>query len=142
MSNLTTDGSGMPIPVRMTIKRLDNGAYVWRTVYNNDDVMGLRDYRLIPDPDRPGHYVTDEQNGILLRTQLIGNELHSAFSVDAQNLTSTYRIQADTLIHEVAFWSSDDVETTTGTGVAGEDGKPVLSYLVSGIQRSVMTRTK
>ena len=142
MTNQRVGANGTPIPVRMHIERLDNSAYVWRTVYNNDEERGLRDYRMIPVAGEPGQFINDEQNGILLRTQHIGGELRSAFEVGTQSLTSVYRLDGDTLTHEVTFWNSQEYETTTGTGIAGENGEPVYSYVIGGVQKSVMQRVR
>jgi len=136
MINHMVGSEGGTIPVRMEIALLETGAYVWRTVYNNDEEMGLRDYRMIPVTDEPGQFINDEQNGILLRTSLIGGELRSAFEVGPQNLISNYRLDGDTLIQEVTFWTSDDVKTTTGSGLGGENGQPVHSYRIAGVQCS------
>ena len=41
----------------------------------------MRDYKLIPQTDKPGVFVMDENNGILLDCRLLGNVMFSQFKV-------------------------------------------------------------
>lgn len=143
MVNLGADRSSDPLPVTMTIRLQDDGSYEWTTIYNRDVERGKRAYRLIPVEDSASDFLLDEQNGIVLRARLLGGDLVSTFQVADRTLMSRYHlVHADSLIHEVIFWSNSDKETTTGSGVGGENGQPVDSFHVDGIQRSVFVRTK
>lgn len=141
MTNHKPGGSSGAIPVSLTIAELPDGSLQFRTVYNEDAINGLRDYRLEPDSSGAHQYILDENNGIRLRAQFISGVLIEAFQVGDQQLTSRYQLDTDgRLVHEVTFWDVTDKMTTTGTGTSGENGTPVHSFIVSGIQRTVLHR--
>lgn len=141
MTNLGRSAPSAPIDAVLVIQRDQDGTYSFRTVYNNDEERGLRDYKLVPVAGSSNDFVLDEQNGITLRARLVGGMLIAPFAVGDQRLTSQYGLTAaGTLVHQVLFWSESDVLTTTGTGPAGENGAPVDSYRLSGIQRTTFTK--
>lgn len=140
MQNFRPDGESAQIPVSLTIEQRADGSYSLRTVFNRDETNGLRDYLLIPG-DAPGRFILDEQNGIWLKAVMIGGELVSAFTVASRALISRYRLSSDAeLVHEVTFWDEEDVLESSGTGVSGENGEPVLSWGIEGTQRSTFRR--
>lgn len=132
-----------PIPVEVRIRPLADGTIEWRTVYDRDLVRGLRDYRMVPDPDDPSSFTLDEQNGILLSVRLMEDVLIAPFEVGGQYLLSRYSLESDgSLRHEVILWSEDSASVTTGRGPAGEQGMPVSSFRGSSIQRTVLRRVE
>lgn len=141
MVNLRGGEPSDPIPVVLRIAALPDGSVEWRTVYNDDEVRGLRDYRVLPDRADPSRFTLDEQNGILLDLRLLGDVLVGPFEVGGQHLVSRYSIESDgTLRHEVLVWSADSARVTTGTGPAGEGGMPVTSFEATSIQRTTLRR--
>ncbi len=141
MTNVTPAGASAPIPVALRIALLEDGSYEWRTVYNGDVVEGLRDYRLRPDATDSTRFVMDEQNGIRITSRLVGNALLAPFSVGGQFLLSRYTlVDDDHLEHEILFWPTEVSSITTGEGPAGEQGQPVASFEVAGIQRTRLRR--
>lgn len=129
------------IPITLEIAREASGqAFRWRTVFNADTVRGLRDYRLlVRDPTR-GHYATDEGNGLVLEETFVGGSLLSVFEVGGRVLESRYTLRADTLTHDITWWSTTPATTTRGEGANSERGATVRSYRVEGRQRAVLTR--
>lgn len=141
MTNLGRSSPSAPISASLVIERTGDGAYAFRTVYNNDEERGLRDYKLVPVKGTSSDFVLDEQNGITLRARLVGGVLVAPFAVGDQRLVSQYRLtDAGVLVHEVLFWSGNDVVTSTGSGPTGENGNPVDSYQLGGIQRTTFTK--
>ncbi|GAB5519557.1 MAG: hypothetical protein RhofKO_18080 [Rhodothermales bacterium] len=141
MVNLTPSDTSAAIPVQLRLTRLPDGVYQFRTVYNDDEQLGLRDYRLIPDDRTAGRFILDEQNGIRLHAQLIAGELITSFQVGDQALVSRYAInQDDQLVHDILFWSTNEPLVTTGTGIAGEGGQPVHTFMPVGVQRTVFSK--
>lgn len=141
MMNYNARGESQAIPVTLTIRQLDDGSYLWQTIYNMDEVHGLRDYRLVPVPDSETEFYLDEQNGIRLQARLFGGSLVQPFSVGGQTLVSRFmEDQTDHLVHEILHWPEDGPEVSTGTGANGESGQLVRSFGLGGIQRTVFTR--
>ncbi|MBL8962415.1 MAG: hypothetical protein JNJ98_21310 [Gemmatimonadetes bacterium] len=129
------------IPLTLTIAR-DPGrdAWVWRTVFNADTVRGLRDYRLLVRDAARGLYATDEGNGVVLEDTYVGGSLVSVFQVGTQRLESRYTLHADTLTHDIIFWSATPTTTVRGSGANAEGGVEIHTHRILGRQRAVLTR--
>ena len=56
-------------------------AYQWQIVYGAGDKKNVRNYKLIPQSDKAGVFVMDENNGILLDCRLTGTVMFSQFKV-------------------------------------------------------------
>jgi len=131
------------IPITLEIAREASGrTFTWRTVFNADTVRGVRNYRLlVRDPAR-GHYATDEGNGLVLEETYLAGSLMSVFEVGGRVLESRYTLRADTLTHDITWWSASPVSTARGEGANSEGGAAVRSYRVEGRQRATMTRVR
>lgn len=129
------------LPITLEIAREAAGqGFQWRTVFNADTVRGVRAYRLLVRDSVRGHYATDEGNGLLLEETFIAGSLMSVFEVGGRVLESRYTLRADTLTHDITWWSATPTTTTRGEGANSEGGATVRSYRVEGRQRAVMTR--
>ncbi len=141
MVNLRGGTSSKPIPVSMRIQPLADGSIEWRTVYNNDLERGLKDYRVIPNPNDPTRFTLDEQNGILLKLRLIDGVLISPFEVGGHYLVSQYTLKDDgSLVHEILVWNAESASTTAATSTAGDDFPQVQAFEISSIQRTIFRR--
>lgn len=92
-----TAGKAQEVPMELHVAPVRDGkAYRWQIVYGaaGSPTRQVRDYELIPDPKRPGHFTLDEKNGILLDADLVGGALCSAFRVGANLLVSRYESPA------------------------------------------------
>ena len=129
------------IPITLEIAREATGqAFQWRTVFNADTVRGLRAYRLLVRDSLRGQYATDEGNGLVLEETYIAGSLLSVFEVGGRVLESRYTLRADTLVHDITWWSATPSAATRGEGANSEGGAGVRSYRVQGRQRAIMTR--
>ncbi|MCU0649775.1 MAG: hypothetical protein MUF00_17425 [Gemmatimonadaceae bacterium] len=138
------DSVRVRVPVQVTIAPLDGTGRVWRwrELFDNDTTRGLKDYRLLVRDAARGEYATDEMNGIVLEARWLSGVLESVFQVGEQVLASRYLQRGDSLVHELTWWKATPATRTAGAGRNGEQGAAVLSFVVSGRQRSVMTRAK
>ena len=108
---------------------IDN-SWLWRTEYTSPKYNIVKDYKLIYK--EKNHFVTDENNGIILNNYLYGNKLYSIFSVKENILTATYELINGNLIFEVTFGKKMDKEMH-------ED---VYSYSTPTLQRVVYSKEK
>ena len=118
------------VPVRMTIARINDTAWTWKTNYLSPTRPMVKDYvfRLV---DRAKHqYVTDEGDGILLAESVFGAKAYSVFETQGILLTATYERRDDLLIFEVTSGKKNQA--------AGE----VLSHPVTSLQSAILRKTK
>jgi hypothetical protein len=109
------------VPMSLTILPLENGSYTWNIQYGPDS-SGLRPYLLEPVAPEQGRYRVNENNGILLNEQLLGDKLYSLFSVEGSLLLSTVEKVGENLVYEIIA-SGDEPGSTTGGGV--HEGEPI-----------------
>ncbi len=127
------------VPMELHIHPLKGErAYQWQIVYGAGDKKNVRNYKLIPQSDKPGTFVMDEVNGILLDCRLMGNVMFSQFKVGDVLLTSREELRDGKLFTEII---------TSGFGsprVTGDKGKEneVHSYPLQSIQYATLTKQK
>ena len=120
------------VPVRMTVARTaDPAVWAWKTEYLSAKNPVVKDYALKLTDKAANRYVTDEGNGILLDTYLVGNKLYNVFEVSGNLLTATYERVGESLIFEVTSGKKGE---TTGEGV--------VNYTVRNVQRVVFRKEK
>jgi hypothetical protein len=119
----------MKFKMSLEIRESDSPDQVtWTILYQGEQGESERKYLLKAVDPKKGHFVIDEQNGILLDAVLINNCLSTHFSVQQQRLWSTYRLQTSDSgpeIHFELFTASEGDVTTTG----GKDGVPEVQTL-------------
>lgn len=130
------------VPLTLTITRITDSTWTWRTVFNGDTVRGLRDYRLLVRDAARGLYATDEGNGLVLEETLVGGTLVSVFQVGTRVLESRHTMAGDSLVHDIIWWDATPLGSQRGTGANSEAGAAVSSFRVQGRQRAVMHRAR
>jgi len=118
------------------------GVYTWAIIYGQDTVKGRRDYVLKEYDKDKGHYIVDEQNGILLDAYLIDNELVSIFDVMDNTLISTYKIEGDKMIFEIMMNKSAATNTTGDTIIGTDTIPPVNSYRPTVRQKARLSKVR
>ena len=89
----------------------------------------VKDYTLRTVDASKGQYITDEGEGVELRSYLIGSKMYSVFEVQNTMLTATYELLDNQLTFEVTAGKKD---TTSGGGVT--------NYSVNTLQQVVLRR--
>ena len=118
------------VSVTMTIRPSGKiGSYVWRTEYHSKERPMVKDYTLRTVDASKGQYITDEGEGVELRSYLIGSKMYSVFEVQNTMLTATYELLDNQLTFEVTAGKKD---TTSGGGVT--------NYSVNTLQQVVLRR--
>ncbi len=133
---LVIDGpTGKPTEVQMGLKIEPiegTREYAWVITYGAGDKAQVRDYKLLPDGDKPGRFKIDERNGIVLSARLSGGVLYSTFETGGALLTARYELRGDAIVFEIT--SNQKAEKTGG-------GK-VQDYAATAVQRAALKRAK
>ena len=111
-------------------------AYQWQIVYGSGDKKNVRNYKLIPQSDKPGTFVMDEANGILLDCRLVGTVMFSQFKVGDVLLTSRDELREGKLFTEIITSRFGSPRVTGDKGKESE----VLSYPLQSIQYATLTK--
>lgn len=113
-------GTSTTFKMSLEIRTADSPEEVtWTILYEGDQGKSERRYLLKAIDPKKGHFVIDEQNGILLDAVLINNCLSTHFSVQQQRLWSTYRLQSGDsgpeLHYELFTANEGDITNSGGT---------------------------
>ena len=112
--------------------------FTWQIIYG-DDNKDNRPYILKPLDTAKGHWIIDENNGIVLDSYVHGNTVHGAFTVQGNTIVDNYTIENGKM--KVEFFSiklGDKKQSGKGT----EESPFVDSYRISSYQTGVLTRVK
>lgn len=125
--------------MKLEVGPVDQGeGYTWRTTYELEgDAPQVRDYRLLPT-QAPGHFIVDEQNGILIDAFLLGESVMvESFFIGSNGslLNARWEVDGDTLGVEIPTFPTRPGRTTTGPG-----GIQVTAFSMSGVQRCSLDR--
>ena len=113
-------------------------AYRWQIVYGAGEKKNVRNYKLIPQEDKPGVFVMDEANGILLDCRLMGTVMFSQFKVGEVLLTSREELRDGKLFTEIVTSRFGSPRVTGDKGKENE----VHSYPLQSIQYAMLTKQK
>lgn len=125
-----------PIAMSLTVKPLSKGTS-WIIGYAEKDHKETRSYELVPMQDRPGRFLTDEKNGILLDNTLVGSVLYCHFKVQQTLIHARFELRNRALEIEMASYSTQSPQVSHAT----ESGESVESYALSSVQRGTLRRT-
>lgn len=112
------------------------GQYTWQIIYG-DDNKDNRPYILKPVDTAKGHWIVDENDGILLDSYVHGNAVHGAFTVQGNTIVDNYKVENGKMY--VEFFSiklADKKQSGKGT----EETPFVDSYRISSYQSGVLTK--
>jgi hypothetical protein len=112
------------------------GQYTWQIIYG-DDNKDNRPYILKPVDTAKGHWVVDENDGILLDSYVHGNAMHGAFTVSGNTIVDNYVVENGKM--HVEFFSikmNDKKQSGKGT----EETPFVDNYRVASYQTGVLTK--
>jgi hypothetical protein len=129
------DGEPKSIAMELELAPLSGDKYTWRLVYDDAGKRQVREYELVPKPDKPGRFEIDEKNGIRLGVTLTGNTLFSLFQVGESLIQSRYELAGDVLKVEMTAYSTKDPLSTKAGG-----GVEVKSPRLMSVQRAELKR--
>ena len=112
--------------------------YTWQIIYG-DDNKDNRPYILKTVDTAKGHWIVDENDGIILDSYVHGNCLHGAFTVQNNTIVDNYCVEGNTM--QVEFFSiklADKKQSGKGTA----ETPFVDSYKISSYQKGVLKKVK
>ncbi len=129
--------SSQTVEMHLVIAPLDSlGQYSWNLVYGADQADN-RGYTLKPVDLESGHWVVDENNGILIDQYLFGNTFSSAFEVMGTRIVDAFEVNGDQM--NVRFFSfGNEAARTSGQGT--DDVPIVYSFPMRSVQSVVLYR--
>ncbi len=115
----------------------DGSGWEWTIIYGEGESRQVRAYVLLPG-DRPGRYVMDERNGILLDMAFEQGALVSAFEVEGSLLVSREALAGDTIAYRIDTFAAAEPRSSS----VGDPKKPtvVKSYRPLGTQAATLRR--
>lgn len=126
-------GKFTEVPMGLKIEPLEAArGYKWAITYGAGAKAQVRDYKLVPDGDKPGRFKIDERNGIVLSARLVGDTVFSTFEVEGALLSARYELRGDALLFEIV---SNKKGEKTG------DGK-VQDFTAEVVQRAELKKAK
>lgn len=114
------------------------GYYSWYISYG-DDNKDSRPYLLKPVDAKKGHWVIDENDGIVLDSYVHGNSIHGAFTVLGKTIVDNYRIENNRMF--VEFFSINLSEKTI-SGKGTSEVPYVDSYKITGYQAGLLDKVE
>ena len=125
--------------MQLRIQKTDTAnQYSWQIIYG-DDNKDNRPYILKAIDTAKGHWVVDENNGIILDSYIHGNCLHGAFTVQGNTIVDNYCVAGNVM--QVEFFSiklADKKQSGKGT-----DETPFVdSYKVGSYQTGILSKIK
>ena len=112
--------------------------YSWKIVYGEKG-EDTRPYTLKAVDTARGHWLVDENNGILLDQYWIGNKFYSVFSLGATTIVNSYWREGEHLLVEFASYPTKPVRTS---GAGTEELPTVESYSVRSYQKAILSRVE
>lgn len=133
----TGSDSVQNVPMELRIAPTDSaGHFTFHLIYGAES-KDSRPYIIKPGDNGKGHWILDENNGILIDHYWVARKLSCAFTVmNATIITNTW-LEGETMIMEFYSLSASPVSTT---GKNTEDSPTVKSYGVRGFQRAELRR--
>lgn len=125
------------VPMQLLIQPADSAdSYTWQLIYGEANTDN-RPYILRPVNKQEGHWVVDENNGIILDQYWTGGRLSGMFTVMQSTIFNSYRIERDTLFVDMTTLATKAVSRT---GKGTEESPFVDSYQVRAMQTAILTR--
>lgn len=130
------------IPCRHEVLLQKPGIWSWKTTYDSTQILPqtvVKDYLLLEDKSQPqGHFILDEQDGILLDMILMGNSFYSQFEVNGSRINTIDRLEGNLLHKEIVMTAKDKVRKSSAqTGKETFEVKSASSIVV---QRAILKR--
>ncbi|AFC25704.1 hypothetical protein [Saprospira grandis] len=132
------------IPCRHEVLAKKPGVWSWTTEFDSSQLVPkavLKDYLLIEDKSQAqGHYILDEQDGILIDMILMGNSLYSQFEVGNNKITTVDRLEGNTLYKEIIMAPKDKVRKSSAK--IGKESFEVSAANSIILQKSILKKQK
>ncbi|GAB5399077.1 MAG: hypothetical protein Aureis2KO_06620 [Aureisphaera sp.] len=126
------------IPMEFHLTSTDSiGSYNYILVYGEGEKRQERNYTLIEKDLERGHFVVDENNGIVLDDKVIDNRMYALFEVGGNLLTTFITFEKDHMTFEIVFAPKNKKNSTYAKD---EEQTEVISYPITTVQRAVLQK--
>ncbi len=105
-------------------------AVTWQMTTEMNSRKQVRNYELVPRPDKPGLFRIDEKNGIVLNARLTGSALYAFYKDGDVLISSRFERRGDDLHVELASVETRDPLVSA----LREDGIEIQSYQLGSVQ--------
>lgn len=129
----TSTKVSMELKIQPTLKP---DQWTWQIIYGGAG-EDERPYTLKLVDSTKGHWVIDENNGIVLDQYFVAGKLCGMFTVGNSTILNNYWREGDNLV--VEFFSVE-AKPITATGSGTKDSPKVDSYRIGGYQKAILTR--
>ena len=128
------------VPMEFHLAPTDSiGKFDHILIYGEGETRQERRYTIRTIDAAKGQFVIDENNGILLDTQVVENRLYTLFEVGGNLLTNFITFHKDHLIFEIIFANTSE---KIKSGKTTEEIPEVISYPIKVVQRAVLNKVK
>ena len=124
------------VMMELRIHPADSNRFSWQIIYGSETVDN-RPYTLIAKDTSKGHWLIDENNGIVLDQFWIANKFCGAFTVQNATIVNNYWIEKDKLFAEFYSLSAKPIATT---GKGTEESPSADSYKIGTYQIATLSR--
>jgi hypothetical protein len=133
----SANGKTFERPWELHIEPLKGGkSLTWRIVSEMDGKKSVRNYELVPDPEKPGQFQLDEKNGIFIDARLMGTTLYSYYKDGDILICTRFEHRGDSLHVELASVSLK----TPRVSEIGADKIEIASYQLGSVQAGDLKR--
>lgn len=139
LSIYSISGTHQVYHMELLFNQLTTDTYEWTIVYGEDSLRQERKYILISKGDNI--FEIDEQNGIVLSCNLIGNKFISTFEVANNLIHVTYTFTKNQLIFDLSS-STSKFETGAINTTDSSEVPVVISYQTTTLQNALLKRQK
>jgi hypothetical protein len=127
------------VAMRLNIQpEAGHSVYSWQIIYG-DALHDNRPYHLKPVDTSMGHWVVDENDGIMLDSYWIGNRFISTFSVQGNTITAVYWMEERAMHIEMI---STKTLATRESGKGSEEVPTVQSFPVRSYQKAILYKVQ
>lgn len=126
----------IPCELKIAYDSLQN-SYTWHTIYFNGSSDIEKKYFLKCYEPENGHFLIDENNGIILDAYLKENKLISLYEVMGMYYHTEYEFEKDKIVFQISYFPANSHTTTGGTS---PEIPSVNSYSLNGLQWAVFQR--
>lgn len=135
---MNKNGVNMELTMALDLKEMEyDSSYQWTLKYITEEKTDERKYLLKKGSDEENHWVVDEDNGIILDGYVLNNCLYVLFEVGNNRILTSYTLDKEKMIFENLVFKVTHVRTS-GDLREGTISVPVNSFLVSGLQKSIL----
>ena len=137
LSIYSISGTRTVYHMELIFKELNATSYEWTIIYGEDSLRQERKYILLDKGDNL--FEIDEQNGIILSCNLIGNQFVSTFEVANNLIHATYTFGRKDMHFDL---TSSTSKYNTGTLNPSDSAvtQLVISYQTTTVQKAILKR--